>query len=88
MELTRSEVAKVLEYHSVFDYRVAITTTTNRHAFFRGKRINSIYEYAEAEGTVSVAAMLEKHKKDVMATLNICGFGDVIWVSLESENAG
>ena len=80
---TASEVAKVLEYNSIFDYRVAVTAVAGQQEFFRGRVIKSIYEYTEPEDTVIIAAMLEKHKKDVTATLMNCGFEDVIWISLK-----
>lgn len=79
-----SEVAKVLEYNSIFDYRVAITATADHQNFFRGKIIKSIYEYPETENVVIIAAMAEKYKEEVMKTLKDCGFKDVIWISLET----
>lgn len=80
-----TEVSKVLEYHSVFHYKVAVTKAADNAKAFRGREIKSIHEYEGIKQALVVVAMAQKHKKDVMSVLEKYGFGEVMWISLENE---
>ena len=78
-----TEVAKVLEYYSITDYKVVVTKCENNAKIFRGRRIQNINDLMWKDTALIVVAMADKHKDDVMGILNDKGFYNVMWISLE-----
>lgn len=77
------EAAKTLEYNSVADYKVAVTSKDSEHKQFREKEIFSIYEIeCQRENAVVVVAMSRKNYDAVMNILRAMGYQNICWVSL------
>lgn len=79
-----TEVSKVLDFCSIINYEIAVTRKENKEAFFRGKQIKCISEFAGIEGALVIVAMAEKNKKDIMPILEANGLQDVIWIAIEN----
>ncbi len=79
-----AEVSKVLDYHSILKYEVAVTKIEGNVEVFRGRMVKGICEFAGTEHALVIVAMAKKHYKDIMAVLEKYGFQDVIWVALEN----
>ncbi len=75
-------VAEVLEYLSVNDYSVAVTKIEDSKEFFRGRRIYSIREFVNTDGTLVLVAMSKKNQVSVMGMLEAVSLKDIIWITL------
>jgi glycosyltransferase involved in cell wall biosynthesis len=81
-----TEIAKILEYNNVTDYKVAVTSTVNNGEKFRGRRVHNIQELAGMQQALVIVAMSVRNKKDVMDILETYNFKKIMWITLWKED--
>ena len=80
-----TEVAKILEYNDITDYKVAVSNPVTNNDRFRGRKVHNIRELTSMRKALIVVAMSSKNKKDIMDILKTYKFEKSLWITLWRE---